>query len=107
MRERLRFRVRVTPRAGVDAVDGTDELGRLHVRVRAVPADGAANTAVLVTVARALDLAPSRLRLVAGTGGRLKLIEIVDTPASALLQHWPQLTLLPAGSARQGRGLAR
>ena len=46
----LELRVRVTPRGGRDAIDGVEALadGRpvLKVRVRAAPADGAANEGV-------------------------------------------------------------
>jgi uncharacterized protein len=91
--EHVRLALRVTPRAGADAVDGVDEAGRLRVRVRTAPAAGAANSAVLRTVAAALGIAPSRVRLVSGAGGRHKLLEVVDVDPAALTERWPGLAL--------------
>src|SRR5215510_16562043 len=63
--------VRLTPRGGCDAIDGVQVLadGRpaLMVRVRAAPADGEANTALIRLVAK-----PSDVALVSGATGRLK-----------------------------------
>jgi uncharacterized protein YggU (UPF0235/DUF167 family) len=91
--EPVRVVVRVTTRAGVDAVDGADEAGRLRVRVRAAPAAGAANAAVLRTVAAALGVAPSRVRLVSGAGARDKLIEVSGVSRAAIALRWPALAL--------------
>lgn len=44
----------------------------LHVRVTRPPVDGEANAAIRRAVAAALDVAPSRLRLVSGERGRTK-----------------------------------
>ncbi len=75
-----RLRVRVTPRGGADRIDAveTDDTGRplIKVRVRASPADGQANTAVLATLARALGQPKSTLTLVAGQTARIKTVEI-------------------------------
>ncbi|MBN8552118.1 MAG: DUF167 domain-containing protein [Caulobacterales bacterium] len=77
-----RLRVRVTPRGGTDRIDGiqSDESGHrvLRLRVRAAPADGEANTAVIVVLAKALKLPKSRLELVAGATARNKTIWIGD-----------------------------
>ncbi len=67
--------MRVMPRAPRNVVEGFRD-GRLVVRVTAPPVDGAANEAVLALLARALDLAPRALRVVAGLTGRNKTIEI-------------------------------
>lgn len=76
----LRLAIRVTPRGGRDAVDGwtTDAEGRplLKIRVRAPPADGAANAAVLAVIARALGLPKSALSLAAGASARVKQVEV-------------------------------
>ncbi len=71
-----RLRVRVTPRGGRDSVDGFDADGVLRVRVRAAPADGEANAAVVRLLARALGLATGRVTLVSGATSRVKLLEI-------------------------------
>jgi uncharacterized protein YggU (UPF0235/DUF167 family) len=76
----LRLAVRVTPRGGRDAVEGwaRDEAGRpvLRLRVSAAAADGAANAAVLVLLAKALGRPKSSLSLVRGDTARVKQIEI-------------------------------
>lgn len=74
-----RLTVRVTPRAGRDAVEGFDAAGMLRVRVRAAPAEGAANAAVAQLLARALGLPGRDVVLVAGASARVKVFE---TPLS-------------------------
>ncbi|MEE1877716.1 DUF167 domain-containing protein [Altererythrobacter litoralis] len=70
-----RLALRVTPGARSEAmsIDG----GQLLVKVRARPQDGAANQAVLELLARALDIAPSRIELLRGASAREKLFRIV------------------------------
>jgi uncharacterized protein len=80
----------VTPRAGVDAIDGVGDGGVLRIRVRAVPADGAANKAVLKTLAAALDVAPSAVALVSGARSRVKRIS-VDVESEVVERLWPGL----------------
>jgi len=87
--------VRVTTRAARDGVDGTGALadGRMvaHIRVRAVPADGAANKAVRATVAKALGRPKSTVELVAGATSRLKRLRISGVPSelTAVVRGWP------------------
>jgi uncharacterized protein YggU (UPF0235/DUF167 family) len=76
--------VAVTPRAASDTV-GPFVDGTLRVRVTRPPADGEANRAVLRLVARALDVAPSRLELVAGARGRRKRIRVIGLDDAQLL----------------------
>ena len=76
---RIRFRVRAIPRSAASAVGGERD-GALVVRVTAPPAEGRANAAVLRVLARALDLAPTELRLEAGAASRTKT---VSAPAAA------------------------
>jgi len=72
-----RLTVHVTPRAGRDEILGwSDDGAALRIRVRAAPADGAANEAVARTLARALGLPPSALRIVSGASARRKIIDI-------------------------------
>jgi uncharacterized protein (TIGR00251 family) len=70
-----RIAVRVTPRAGRDAIDGYAD-DRLRVRVAAAPADGAANEAVVRLLARTLGVAPARIRLLTGAASRAKIFEV-------------------------------
>ncbi len=69
-----RLALRVTPGARQEAiiVDGD----RLVVKVRAKPQDGAANEAAIKLLARALDIAPSRIALLRGASSREKLVLI-------------------------------
>ena len=72
--------VRLTPRGGRDAVDGTDTLsdGRtvLKLRVRAAPTDGEANAALIAFLAKTLDVARRAVTLAAGETARIKRIDI-------------------------------
>ncbi|HEY5521388.1 MAG TPA: DUF167 domain-containing protein [Candidatus Limnocylindrales bacterium] len=88
---RVIFTARVTPRAGVDTIDGAGESGELRLRVRATPADGAANEAVRRTIAAALHVAPSRVVITAGATSRTKRIAIDDCEAQTLEARWPGL----------------
>lgn len=80
-----RIPVRLTPRASRDAItgfqagagDGRARGDVLVVRVTAPPVEGRANDALLRLLARALDLPPSALRLVAGEASRSKVVEVV------------------------------
>jgi uncharacterized protein YggU (UPF0235/DUF167 family) len=76
-----RLQVRVTPRAGTDALDGFDASGVLRLRVSAAPADGAANAAVTRLLAKALGLPQRDLVLVAGARARTKLFDVPLTAA--------------------------
>jgi len=88
--------VRVTPRAGRDQVVGVGVGGELLVKVRAAPADGAANAAVLRTIAAAAGVAPSRLQLVRGATSRTKTVSIAGATAAELNVRWPGLLTRPA-----------
>jgi uncharacterized protein (TIGR00251 family) len=83
------LRVRVQPRAARAAITGWRE-DALLVRVTAPPVDGAANAAVSALLARALEVAPSTVRVVRGERGRDKLVRINGltlTEARARLQR--------------------
>lgn len=77
--DRVTLSVRVTPRASANAVGGERD-GALLVHVTAPPAEGRANDAVVAVLARALDLAPSDVRIERGGGARTKLVSV---PAAA------------------------
>ena len=77
--------MRLTPRAGHDAIDGW-EGETLHVRVSTPPIDGKANEALLKLLAKALGVAPSRLAILSGATARTKVIEI-DGMSSAEAQR--------------------
>lgn len=81
---RHRLTARVQPKAASDRLDGwaADEAGRpfLKLRVRALPAEGAANAAVEALVAKALGVPKSAVRVVTGGKNRLKSLEIEGPP---------------------------
>jgi uncharacterized protein YggU (UPF0235/DUF167 family) len=66
--------VRVTPAARTETLGLAD--GKLLAKVRAKPADGMANAAVLELLAKSLGLPTSRLRLLRGATSREKLVSI-------------------------------
>ena len=69
-----RLAVRATPGARSETITITGT--GVGVKVRAKPQEGAANTAMIQLVARALDLAPSRVELLRGATSREKLLRI-------------------------------
>jgi uncharacterized protein YggU (UPF0235/DUF167 family) len=87
--------VRLTPRGGADRIDGVGEDGIVRVRVAAPPVEGAANEALCRLLAGALGLPRGSVRLVSGTTGRRKVVE-VDIEPLALAAAWPEL-----GTARR------
>ena len=70
----LRLSLKVHPRSSRERLewDGTT----LEVWVRQPPVEGAATAAVERAVARWLGVAPSRVRTVAGTASRHKVVEV-------------------------------
>jgi uncharacterized protein len=89
--EGLTIVVRLTPKAGRDAIDGIEQLGDgrtvLKVRVRAPPFEGEANAALLRLVASSLGVSGRQVSLVAGANARIKRLQVAGAPdglASAL-----------------------
>ena len=80
--------VRLTPRAGVARIEGTElRDGRpcLKVRVPAPPVDGAANAALVAFLAREMGLARGAVTLVAGARGRIKRLRLEGDGVEARL----------------------
>lgn len=69
-----RLAVRVTPGAKTEGM--TIKSGKVAVKVRSKPQDGAANTAVIAMVAKAVGCAPSQVELLRGATSREKLLRI-------------------------------
>jgi uncharacterized protein YggU (UPF0235/DUF167 family) len=88
----VRFAVRLTPRGGLDRVDGVFE-GTLRVRVAAPPVDDAANRGLLRLIARELDVPVGAVRLVAGATARAKVVSVDGVPAERIRARWPDLQL--------------
>lgn len=69
-----RLALHVTPGARSEGIALGE--GKLAIKVRAKPADGAANDAVLRLLADALGVPPSGLRLLRGATSRAKLVQL-------------------------------
>jgi len=83
----VRITVHVTPKAGADEVAGW-RGDQLWVKVTAAPEAGKANAAVERTMASALGVPKSRVKVVRGQTSRTKVLEIDgvdDSTVSALL----------------------
>jgi uncharacterized protein len=80
--------VRLTPRGGRDALEGTESRadGRavLKARVRAAPFEGEANEALCRLLARSLGLAPRNVTIAAGATARIKRV-LIKGQASAIV----------------------
>ena len=72
--------VRLTPKGGRDAFDGTEQLsdGRsvLKARVRVAPSEGEANEALCRLIARTLGVPPRDVMLAAGATSRIKRLTV-------------------------------
>jgi uncharacterized protein len=78
--EGLILAVRLTPKGGRDAIEGSEALadGRmvLKARVRAAASEGEANAALVKLLSGALRIAPRDVVLVAGASARIKRLKI-------------------------------
>lgn len=81
----MKLAVRVTPRAGRDAIEGVvrgdDDRSWLSVKLCAAPTDGAANEALVRLLAKALGVARRDVTLASGATSRLKRLDIRGDPA--------------------------
>lgn len=77
--ERAKIEVRLTPRASRDEIVGYRD-GVLACRVTAPPVDDRANDALRKLIAKALGVAPSRVRIERGARGRTKLLSVEGAP---------------------------
>jgi uncharacterized protein (TIGR00251 family) len=73
--------LRVTPKSGKNAVVGVKN-GQLLVSVRAAPADGEANAAVIQTLSVFFGCSKSNLTLVRGHKGREKTVRLSGMSAA-------------------------
>ncbi len=71
-----RITIRVQPRASASEISGYGADGALRVRVTAPPVEGAANEAVIRTLADALGVPKSSISILRGDTGRVKIVEI-------------------------------
>lgn len=76
--------VRVTPRASKNKIVEVLSDGTIKIHLTAPPVEGKANEALLKFLASILGIPQSRLDVVAGAGGRDKLISVLDMDAETL-----------------------
>ena len=85
--------VRLTPRSDRDAIDGIAQLADgktvLKARVRALPAEGLANAALVRLIAGTLGVRPRDVSVVAGQSARLKRVKVAGSAGAlaALLER--------------------
>jgi uncharacterized protein (TIGR00251 family) len=79
--------VRVTPRASKNEIVGILNDGTVKIRLTAPPVEGKANDALVKFLAEVLDVAKSRIDIVAGATGRDKLVSVLDMDAGDLHQR--------------------
>jgi len=84
MPDGLLLMVRATPKGGRDSIDGMAQLADgqtvLKARVRAAPAEGKANAALVRVIAKAAGIAPSTVSLMGGETSRLKTFRLKGDP---------------------------
>src|SRR5512135_3203079 len=76
--------LRVTPRASKNEIVEVLSDGTVKVHLTAPPVEGKANEALLKFLADILDVPVSHLDIVAGAGGRDKLVAVTDMDAGTL-----------------------
>ena len=83
----LELRIRLTPKSGRDCLEtvkpATDGNLHLGARVRAVPEDGKANSALIALIANVAGIARSRIKIVGGHASRLKTVRLDCASAEA------------------------
>jgi uncharacterized protein (TIGR00251 family) len=79
----LVFKVQVVPRASRSEIVG-EHNGALRVRLAAAPVDGAANEALIRTLALAFKVPRRAVQITAGHTSRLKHVSVKGAAAEAL-----------------------
>ena len=93
-RGRLVVRVKLTPRAAQERIDGIEQdaagAAALKVAVTAPPEKGRANAKLLALLAKTWRLPKSSLAIVGGATDRRKTVAIMGDPAAELpkLESW-------------------
>jgi len=73
--------VRITPRASRNKIVEVLPDGTIKIHIAAPPVDGEANEALIEFLSDVLNIAKSRIEIVAGQSGRDKLISVLDMDA--------------------------
>ena len=76
--------VRVTPRASRNRIAEVLNDGTVKIQLTAAPVDGEANEKLIAFLSKVLEVAKSRIQIVAGATGRDKLISVDGLDAASL-----------------------
>lgn len=90
----ISLRLRATPRSARNAIKGIIDLPdgpALTIAITAPPVDGAANVAIIATLAKALHIPKSAITVVSGATARIKRVEIFGEAAILETQLRAQL----------------
>ncbi len=82
---RIRFRVRLTPRAHRNAVVGWTETGHLKVRIAAPPVEEAANRELIRFFAKRLGVSKAEIVIIGGFHSKTKQLEVPEACKNELL----------------------
>lgn len=76
--------VRMTTRASKNQIVGALSDGTVKIHITAAPTEGQANEELVKFLSDVLDVAKSRIEIVAGQTGRDKLISVLDMDSETL-----------------------
>jgi uncharacterized protein (TIGR00251 family) len=76
--------VRVTPRASRNQIVEITSDGTVKIHITAPPTGGEANQKLVTFLARVLNVAQSRIEIVAGGSGRDKLVSVLGMDAATV-----------------------
>lgn len=76
--------VRVTPRASRNEIVEVLSDGTIKIHLTAPPVEGKANEALIKFLAEVLGVSTARIEVVAGAGGRDKLISVLEMDAATV-----------------------
>ena len=79
--------VRVTPRAEQNQIVGVLNDGTIKVQLTGDPGDDQSNGSLVVFLAEVLGVPASRIEVVAGEGGRDKLVSVLDMDMEAVQER--------------------
>lgn len=78
--------VRVTPRASKNEIVEVLSDGTIKIHLTAPPIEGKANEALIKFLAEVLGVSTTRIEVVAGAGGRDKLISVLEMDTATVHQ---------------------
>lgn len=76
--------MRVTPKASRNEIVEIIRDGIIKIHITAPPVDGKANDALIKFLSEVLDIAKSRIDIIAGVSGRDKLVTVLDMDADTV-----------------------